>query len=517
MINQKVKYAIIFLIMLSPISVQGAMLDFISPAEPGQQVKLKDNNTSEPTYSSNPQKARLTHNDVTNHYDIAMQRFMQSNVKSAYMDFKMLIRNIVPNDYAYLRMADEMAEIGLFNLSNQAIQKAGDKDISFVQAEDIKKFYFPKNMLSEEDEIYLAEIYSNIMYNAQSKEATAELLKNSDLLSKSDYADYIAALGSLKSGDAKTAKKYIDNALDKNENNINYQKLKIEIDIQNEDFREALNILKGIKSRKLYTSEYINKINTLEYYTLYKTEHNDTMKKYYLGYYYYSIGEDVKAIRTLQSAITSKKKSNRLVYALMAEIYYNQKEYEKAQNFAEKSLQLGGNNQQALTVLGKLNYKNKSYEEALKYFKSASSGNNITAMTWLAMTYNKIGKNNQAKSIYYKILKDSNDCYQAYYDVALQDKDREFEYYKKAVSINLKFIDGWVGLAKYSIEKNNLQSANKYLEIVKYIDENDFRYYYYQGLVYKAKGLYQDANYYFKKSLAINPENASAKKELGIL
>ena len=84
------------------------------------------------------------------------------------------------------------------------------------------------------------------------------------------------------------------------------------------------------------------------------------------------------------------------------------------------------------------------------------------------------------------------------------------------MAINLKFIDGWLGLAKYSIEKNNVKSASKYLEIVKYIDENDFRYYYYQGLVYKAKGLHQDANYYFRKSLAINPNNELAKKELGI-
>ena len=71
-------------------------------------------------------------------------------------------------------------------------------------------------------------------------------------------------------------------------------------------------------------------------------------------------------------------------------------------------------------------------------------------------------------------------------------------------------------MVKSSIDKNNLFAAGKYLEIVKYIDENDFRYYYYQGLVYKAKGLTKDANYYFRKSLAINPDNELAKKELGI-
>ena len=71
-------------------------------------------------------------------------------------------------------------------------------------------------------------------------------------------------------------------------------------------------------------------------------------------------------------------------------------------------------------------------------------------------------------------------------------------------------------LAKAAIARENTRLAGRYLDVVKYIDENDFRYYYYQGLVFKAKGLNQDANYYFKKSLAINPNNELAKKELGI-
>ena len=132
------------------------------------------------------------------------------------------------------------------------------------------------------------------------------------------------------------------------------------------------------------------------------------------------------------------------------------------------------------------------------------------------MTYTRLGESDKAQEVNYKILKEHSDCYQAYYNVALQDKERGYEYMKKAVAINLSFIDGWIGLVKYSLDKNNINNANKYLGIVKYIDENDFRYYYYQGLVYKAKGLNQDANYFFKKCLTINPDYELAKKELGI-
>lgn len=499
------------------INAHAAMIDYISPAEPNHQETIQNTVPSKLIPQNNTQKARLTRNDIANHYEIAMQRFMQTNVKSSYMDFKLLIKNIVPNDFAYLRIADKMAEIGLFNLSNNAINKTYDKNISSALSEDIKKFYFPKVFLKDEEEIYLAEIYSNIMYNAQGKEASTELLKNTELLGKSDYANYIAALGLSKTGDSKSAQTYIDKALDMNPNNVNYQKLKIEIAFQNEQSNDALKVLKRIKAQKFNTTEYINKINTLEKYTLYKAETNDTMKKYYLGYYYYTIGENVKAIRTLQSAITSKKKYNRIVYALMSEVYYNQKEFEKAENFAEKSLQLGGKNEQALGVLGKINYRKKNYENAIKYFKSAARSENSEPLVWLAKTYLTQNKTSQALNIYYKILKDSSICCDAYYNVAIQEKDRENEYYKKSVSIDLKYIEGWLGLAKVAIENNNLHIANKYLDVAKYIDENDFRYYYYQGLVFKAKGMTQDAIFYFKKSLAINPDNISAKKELGIL
>ena len=39
---------------------------------------------------------------------------MQSNVRSSYQDFLMLIDNVTPNDYIYMRLTQEMAAIGFF-------------------------------------------------------------------------------------------------------------------------------------------------------------------------------------------------------------------------------------------------------------------------------------------------------------------------------------------------------------------------------------------------------------------
>ncbi len=383
--NLLINTLIIFL--MTSAGTQAAVLDYLSPVDPTNPKQMKNNNPQENMYSMKAQKVRISQNDIKNQYEIGMQRFMQANVKSAYADFKMLIRHVVPNDYAYLRLADKMAEIGLFNLSNDALNKAYDKEISYIQSEDIKRFYFPKNMVNEHDEIYLAEVYSNIMYNAQGKEATAELLKNTVLLDKSDYANYLAALGLFKTGESKQAETYINSAIKINPDNINYQKLKIEIALMNDKNSEAVKILSNIKKSKFYTSEYIEKIKILEEYIAYKTEKDDTLKKYHLGYYYHNIGEDVKATRTLQGAVSNKKKYNKLVYGLLAEVYYSQKEYEKAYNFADKSVQLGGNNSLARMVLGKVAYRKGDYKAALKHFKSVNSANGYQTNMWTAMTY----------------------------------------------------------------------------------------------------------------------------------
>ena len=190
----------------------------IQPANP------LSNSTSEDFLFLEPKKATLTKNDIYNQYAIGLNRFMQSNVKSAYADFTVLIESIQPNDYAYLQFATKMADIGFFNLADTALNKVKDKDISLLLNEEIKRFYFPSAKLSRNDEVYLGEVFSNIIYNDQSREATSELIKNTVLMSGSDYANYLAALGSLKSANQEAAIKYIDIALEKNPQNINYSK-----------------------------------------------------------------------------------------------------------------------------------------------------------------------------------------------------------------------------------------------------------------------------------------------------
>ena len=505
------KFLTIILFLLTIQISYGTEFDAISPANPLTPQLLPSNTIALPV-----KKATLTHNNVHNQYVLAFDRFMRSNIKSAYNDFKILIETMDNNDYAYMKFAENMADIGFFDLTDIAISKIEDKAISDFLVEDIKLYYYPANKIGLEDEIYLGEVFSNIVYNDQSNEATSELVKNDILLNKSDYANYIASLGYLKSNNIIEADKYIDVAIKMNPSNLNYKKLKAEILSQSKKPQNAIKMISRIKSQKLYSADFIRKVDSLEQYVLYKSKKNYSEKMYHLGYYYYLENEYAKSLRTLQSALSTKKKLNEQIYALLSRVYYDSQDYEKAQDSAQKAKKLNNNNIQALLVLGDLSYRNKDYKTALKYYKNAdaNSKNSYLSSIRIAQVYENTEKLKKANDIYEKLLKSYDDCYIAYYKIGLSDKSKELAYMKKSISINMNFKDAWLNLAKISIEQQNYEDAKRYLRNANYIDENDFRYYYYQGLLAKKQGL--NGSKYFEKSLLLNPDYKPAKEELNI-
>ena len=223
-------------------------------------------------------------------------------------------------------------------------------------------------------------------------------------------------------------------------------------------------------------------------------------------------------MRTLQGAISDKKKYNKQIYALLSRVYFDMKEFEKAQDMALKSVKLDRNNTMALMTLGDIEYRNKNYEQALKYYErsSANDKKSPVASVKTAVVYKTLGQDKKSKDVLAKVLKIHSDCAEAYYYMALFDKDREIPYLKKSIALNLKFKDAWIDMARIEIENKNTNQAKNYLAIAKYIDENDFRYYYYQGVIAKSEGLVEEASENFQKSLKLNPDFNPAKEELSI-
>ena len=504
------KFASIFFIILFAQTANADGFDQIPAVNPLMPQPVPANTIALPV-----KKVTLTHNNVHNVYALAFERFMQSNVKSAYNDFKVLIESMGENDYVYMKFAENMADIGFFDLSEKASEKVQDKALSGFLADDIKLYYFPSKKLKADDEIYLGEVFSNIIYNDQSKEATDELIKNTTLMSESDYANYIAALGFLKSNNFIDASKYIDVAIKMNPQNLNYKKLKAEILAQGKKPKNAIKIVQSIKEQKIYSEDFTRKVNSLEQYVLYKSKKNYSEKMYHLGYYYYYENELAKSVRTLQGALSNKKKLNKDIYALLSRVYFDSQDFEKAQEAATRSCKIS-NNVTSLIVLGDLSYRAKDYKSALKYYKSAESNdkNSSAPKIRIAQVYEQIGKNKRALDIYEKVLKTYDDCYIAYYKIALSDKSKEIAYLKKAIAINMNFSEAWIDLGRVAYEKEKYIDAKNYLRIANYIDDNNFRSYYYQGLIAKKQGV--DSTSYFKKSLSINPNFELAQKELGI-
>lgn len=511
------KHKIIFSLSLMFLSSPVFALEMkgIVPVNP---LEIKSQNRQEVTIPSfELKKATLTKNSIKNQYTIAMDKFTKSNVRSSYSDFKVLIESVTPNDYVYMHLSQDMASIGFFNLAELAITKIQDDNLSSLFEDDVRKFYFPSDKLTKQDQIYLAELYSNMRYNDQSREATAELSKQTALLADSDYANYIAAFGSMKSGDYKQAKKYIDCATAKNPKNINYKRLKAEIIAQSENPKDAISLFNTINTDNFKTVTFDKEIDTSKQYVLYKSVKNDYLKKYHLAYYYYDNGEYNKAIGVLQTSISGKKSINKDVYALYAKVYYDMKEFEKAQNYAQKALDIDKSDPSSLLVLGDVAYRNKDFQTALKYYKKIQGKfKDFSAELALAKTYLTMQEIQKAKEVYSKILKVSSKSFMAYYQMALLEPDREFEYLKKAISVNPNFKDGWIDLARVSLKKENIDKAISYLRVAKYIDDNDYRYYYYLGLVLKDKGMPLQAKENFEHSLKLNPNYDLPKKELNI-
>ena len=104
-------------------------------------------------------------NFVKAKYASAENRFIQSNVKASYNDFEDLVQRAVNDDYVFLVYGIKMAEYGFFDLSETLFNKLDANEFTKLYINDIKKFYYPSAMVNKKDVVYLADAYSNIVYN----------------------------------------------------------------------------------------------------------------------------------------------------------------------------------------------------------------------------------------------------------------------------------------------------------------------------------------------------------------
>ena len=418
----------------------------------------------------------------------AENRFAQSNVKASYDDFNDLIQKASHDDYVFLVYGMKMAEYGFFDLSDALIAKLDDNGFTSSYVNDIKKYYYPSAMVNPRDVVYLADAYSNIMYNNMAIETTSELL-NSNQASESDYKNYLIALGYYKSNNLPLALKYINNALVENDVNINYLSLKAKILADSGKSSQALKVLSKINKTDFKTVDFQRKVKAVEEYVLYRTAKAETLKDYHLAYYYHLQDKSLLATKVLQSAILHAKQYSPLVYSLLGRIYYENEEPLKAQEFASRAYREDKNNYLAVLTLADVNYDNRKYEDSLKFYKHAKKlTKNIDPSVGIAKTYMAMDKDKKSKKIYEKLLK-KNQYDEDLLVNSLQVFPQKSDYYMPRVaSIDISNNEIWLGLANLAIRDKNFNMATTYLNNSYYIDANNFKYYYYLSLVLRAKG-----------------------------
>ncbi len=449
--------------------------------------------------------------DITN----ATDKFVQRNIRASWEEFQSVIKNTTPNDFYYCILANKMAEIGFFDLADLAFASIKDKGLTETFQKSIKRFYYPANSINVDDEIFLAQIYSDVSFNNQSSEATKELLKNTKI-NGIDYANYLIGLGYYKSNNYKEALIYINKAIKLNPNNLNYLYLKAKIYADNGKNEDALKIVKNLKNTNINSLIYKNKILALENYVLYKTKKSVGEKNYYLGLYYYTENDYSKSLKSLQAALSDKRAPKSKIYGLISQLYFLMQDNQKASEAAKKAHRYDLNQYYATMTLGDLSFYNKIYKNAISYYKKASNKDDsrFIATIKLAKTYEKTGDIKKAKEIYEKILKQNPYNSNAHYELGLLDDSITEKNMRKAVEYNIYYANAWAELAKAEISKKNYDLAMQYLADTYYIDENNFKYYYYQGLLNKDIKDFAKAKYHFKKCLKINPGNPAAEREL---
>ena len=80
----------------------------------------------------------------------------------------------------------------------------------------------------------------------------------------------------------------------------------------------------------------------------------------------------------------------------------------------------------------------------------------------------------------------------------------------RVASIDITNNDIWLGLAGLAIKDANYSMAETYLNNSYYIDENNFKYYYYLSLVLNAKGDKEKAKQSMIRCLRLNSDYASS-------
>lgn len=429
----------------------------------------------------------------------ATSRYMQTNVVASYKDFSNIISSINgKNDFLYVTMAQRLAELGFFSLSQNSIINITDYDLWNKSINTFKRIYFPTVTLSYEEEIYLAGLQTAVLYNNSAKEVIKDLEKHDKLLKKSDYANYVLAVAYFENKNYSRALNAINKAIMKSPENVNYLTFKSKIYTQSGNYKSALKIIEQIDDFNSISGYYKEYLNNDKLYILMKMSKKDK-QKYYSAELLFKTGEYQKALKEAQTAISLNKK-NPAPYVIIGDYYLKFGDFEKAKDSYMKAYNLKQKYVPALVGLGHYYYMKNEYSSAYEYYLRAYkySSQNDVILTALANCLFAKNENQLAEEYLKKAIKVNPNSDIAYYLLSKITPDLKEQYLRTALSFNPMNIYAWLDLAELKISQNNFKEAKEYLFPAELINPKNSRYLMLKKYIDEKKqgGLKSSYNYF---------------------
>jgi len=211
---------------------------------------------------------------------------------------------------------------------------------------------------------------------------------------------------------------------------------------------------------------------------------------------YYAEGSKEKML--LEEALTHYKESLRIDpnqlgyfhYCGLGEVYSQNRDWDKAIEYYEKSIELGPNHSRAYNGIGNVYFAKGEYPKAREYYQKALESNPN-----YAIYAENIGR-----------------CHKQ-----LKEWDQAVIYYKKALELNPRDSVTLSGLGEmlYQMGKND-EAAKYFGEAIK-IDPNNFLHQYWMGMVFSAQTQWDAAIPYFRKAIELNPQDDYSYYALGFV
>lgn len=470
------------------------------------------------TFSQSSSSASLLNStkvDYSKKFEEANEKFTQGNITSAYKSYKDVLAAYNSEDFLNLGLSYKFSNMGLFSLAQEAINNIQDRELYNNQIQLIKSNFFPQVVLSYDDEILLAQNYTEIYYNNLAFEVARDMSKMSDKYKRSDYAHYILSQAYYNIKEYNKAINEINKAISINPDNANYTKYKAQIYCETNRLFEAVKILDNLLERHVDVLDYRNDLEGLKYYTLAKATKDREKSKYFLANYFIKTGDSQRAIKELNQNINNNKKDYQSM-TLLADINFRQNNLAQAMDLYEKAYKIKKNDPQTLMGIANMYMFKKDYKNALDFYVKTvkKDKNNTEALINASLCYKMLDMSDKSVEFANKALEKQNISAKVYYTASKINEIKNIQYLKKAVSIDPMLSDAWLELADISLKNNRLDLAQTYIKPVKYADGKNYKYYFYSGLINKKQGNKEAATTDFKKCLEINPFFDEASKEM---